>query len=85
MSAKHNYTHRLIRYLFPLLTMTRIESIETIRSLQAKLNDSKKDVKMWRERAISAERIVSYQVPNLLKVAVGDHDEKFGTCLQWRM
>jgi hypothetical protein len=76
---------RLVRFYCPSLVMTRGESIETIKNLQRKLNESRADTKEWRNRAISAERIITYAIPTAIKTSVEDHDTKHGTYLGWRL
>ena len=41
---------RLVKWLCPKLTMTRKESIDAIKSLQWKLNKSRKETEKWRKR-----------------------------------
>lgn len=76
---------KIIRFFFPLLVMTRAESLEAIKALQAKLNESKENTAMWRTRALSAEKIISRDIPQAIKKTTEEHDDKHGTCLSWRV
>lgn len=65
--------------------MTRSESLAAIRRLNEILRETRESEKEWRLRAISAEGILAYGVTKALKAAVKEHDNKFGTNLEFRI
>lgn len=70
--------HRLIRFLFPDLTMTRPESIEAIARLQYKINAYRKEINFWRSRCVGVEDLYCDQIRRM-KDATKNH-----TGLHWR-
>lgn len=58
---------------------------KTARALADNLLDARKDAKEWRERALSAERCVSYEIREAIKAACERHDKEHSTTLSWRI
>lgn len=85
MSRAESLLHRLLRRLFPSLTMTRPEALTAIKELQRKLNEERERSKEWRARATSAEHVIVYRIPQALRGAVKEHDAKHETNLGWRI
>lgn len=55
-----------------------------ISSLSRRLDECRKDREEWRLRALSAERVISHEVPEALKAALTRHDDEHKTCLSYR-
>lgn len=58
---------------------------KTARALAEKLTRSNTEWNEWRNRAISAERCVSYELREAMKLACERHDKEHGTMLSWRL
>lgn len=65
--------------------MTPDQRAKTARALADNLLDARKDAKEWRERALSAERCISYELRNAMKEACRRHDDAHSTTLGWRL
>jgi hypothetical protein len=64
--------------------MTRKESLEAIKNLQAKLNDSRKETEEWRMRCLSLEHTIQ-KIVGSVKDMGNKHDDEHGTMVFWRM
>ena len=65
--------------------MTPDQRAKTARALADNLLDARKSAKTWRDRALSAERCISYEVREAIKAACGRHDKEHGTMLGFRL
>ena len=77
-------THRLLRWMFPSLTMTRAESIQALQALNRKLREEQEESRKWRERCCSAEQILSNGIPAKVEELLKAHDVKHRSSLSWR-
>lgn len=71
--------HRILRKLFPSLTMTREESLKAIASLQRQLNAERKQLARWQARCMRLEQVYENQF-NYMKEVARDHSG-----LHWRI
>lgn len=58
-----------LKTIFPDLVLTREESIKTISILQAKLNNERKEVLIWRNRCSDLENLYMDQLSTMQKAA----------------
>lgn len=65
--------------------MTPDQRSKTARALAEKLTRSNKEWNGWRNRALSAERCVSYELRQALKAACERHDKEHNTTLSWHV
>jgi len=70
-------------YLQPLEKPSQLA--QTARAIGDKLHEARTDAKQWRERAISAERVVTHEMRNAMKAACERHDQEHSTTLAWRL
>lgn len=58
---------------------------KTARALAEKLTRSQKEWNGWRNRALSAERCVAYELRQAIKAACVRHDKEHSTTLSWHV
>jgi len=66
-------TQKILKRLFPSLTMTRKQSLNAIKSLQRKLNQEREETKYWKQRANKVEDLVSRHIRDYRQEAM-EHD-----------
>lgn len=72
------WLERVVRRMFPRLTMTRAESLWAMGRLQIKLNEQREETKRWKARCLKVEQLYADQFHAMRKAA----EENEG--LAWR-
>lgn len=56
-----------------------------ISDLAHKLDECRKEKEEWRQRAFSAERVISHELREALRAGLKRHDTEHSTCLGWHI
>lgn len=57
----------------------RAKLLASMREMAAKLNEQKAEIKTWRERCFSAEKIVGGKLRDAMRDACKEHNETYGS------